>query len=88
MSRNVNSFFSETPSTVDIGRSKFVRNQSIKTSFNCGELIPFYVDEVLPGDSMSIDTSKVVRLSTPLTPIMDNIWMDTYFFFVPNIILI
>lgn len=84
MSRNVNSFFSETPSTVDIGRSKFIRNQSIKTSFNCGELIPFYVDEVLPGDSMSIDTSKVVRLSTPLTPIMDNIWMDTYFFFVPN----
>ena len=84
MSRNVNSFFSETPATVDIGRSKFIRNQSIKTSYNCGDLVPFYIDEVLPGDSMSIDTSKVVRLSTPLTPIMDNIWQDTYFFFVPN----
>ena len=84
MSRNVNSFFSEVPASLDIGRSKFVRDQSIKTSFNVGDLIPFYVDEVLPGDTMSIDTSKVVRLSTPITPIMDNIWLDTYFFFVPN----
>lgn len=84
MSRNVSSFFSSAPATVDVGRSKFIRNQSIKTSFNCGDLIPFYVDEVLPGDSMSIDTSKVVRMSTPITPIMDNIWLDTYYFFVPN----
>lgn len=84
MSRNVNSFFSEVPASLDISRSKFIRNQSIKTSFNVGDLIPFYVDEVLPGDTLSIDTSKVVRLSTPITPIMDNIWLDTYFFFVPN----
>ena len=84
MSRNVNSFFSEVPASLDISRSKFIRNQSIKTSFNIGDLIPFYVDEVLPGDTLSIDTSKVVRLSTPVTPIMDNIWLDTYFFFVPN----
>lgn len=84
MSRNVNSFFSEVPASLDIGRSKFIRNQSIKTSFNVGDLIPFYVDEVLPGDTYSVDTSKVVRLSTPITPIMDNIWLDTYYFFVPN----
>ena len=84
MSRNVNSFFSEVPASLDISRSKFIRNQSIKTSFNVGELIPFYIDEVLPGDTFSIDTSKVVRLSTPITPIMDNIYLDTYFFFVPN----
>lgn len=84
MSRNVNSFFSEVPASLDISRSKFIRNQSIKTSFNVGDLIPIYVDEVLPGDTLSIDTSKVVRLSTPVTPIMDNIWLDTYFFFVPN----
>lgn len=84
MSRNVNSFFSESPASVDISRSKFLRNQNIKTSFNAGDLIPFYVDEVLPGDTMSIDTSKVVRLSTLVAPIMDNIYLDTYFFFVPN----
>lgn len=84
MSRNVNSFFSEVPASLDISRSKFIRNQSIKTSFNVGDLIPFYIDEVLPGDTLSVDTSKVVRLSTPVTPIMDNIYLDTYFFFVPN----
>lgn len=86
-SRNVNSFFSKNPATIDISRSKFVRGQNIKLSFNNGRLIPFYVDEVLPGDTMSIDTSKVVRLSTPVAPIMDNIWLDTYYFFVPNRII-
>lgn len=84
MSRNVNSFFSENPTNIDISRSRFERGQNIKTSFNAGELIPFYLDEVLPGDTMSIDTSKVVRLSTLVAPIMDNIYLDTYYFFVPN----
>ena len=84
MSRNVNSFFSENPASLDISRSRFERGQSHKTTFNCGELIPFYLDEVLPGDTMSIDTAKVVRLSTLISPIMDNIYLDTYFFFVPN----
>lgn len=83
MSRNVNSRFSINPS-VDVSRSKFVRNSSVKTTFNAGELIPFYVDEVLPGDTFSIDTSRVVRLQTLLTPIMDNLYLDTYYFFVPN----
>ena len=84
MSRNVNSFFSENPASLDISRSRFERGQSHKTTFNVGDLIPFYIDEVLPGDTMSIDTSKVVRLSTLVSPIMDNIYLDTYFFFVPN----
>lgn len=84
MSRNVNSFFSEAPASIDITRSKFLRNQNIKTSFNAGDVIPFYLDEVLPGDSMSIDTSKVVRMSTMISPVMDNIYLDTYYFFVPN----
>ena len=84
MSRNVNSFFSENPASVDITRSRFERNQNIKTTFDAGLVVPFYLDEVLPGDTMSIDTSKVVRLSTLITPIMDNIYLDTYFFFVPN----
>lgn len=84
MGRNVNSFFSENPASVDVSRSRFQRNQNIKTSFNAGDLIPFYLDEVLPGDTVSIDTSKVVRMSTLIAPIMDNIYLDTYFFFVPN----
>ena len=84
MGRNVNSFFSEAPASVDVSRSRFERNQNIKTSFNAGDIIPFYLDEVLPGDTCSIDTSKVVRMSTLVAPIMDNIYLDTYYFFVPN----
>lgn len=82
--RNYDSRFSINPTSIDISRSKFVRPSSVKTSFNCGELIPFYIDEVLPGDTFSIDDSKVVRMSTLLTPIMDNLYLDTYYFFVPN----
>lgn len=83
MNRNVESHFSELPK-IDIERSMFDRSSSHKTSFNVGELIPFYIDEVLPGDTFNVKTSCVVRLQTPLTPIMDNIYMDTYYFFVPN----
>lgn len=84
MSRNVNSFFSENPVTMDMSRSKFERNQNVKTTLDAGKLVPFYIDEVLPGDSMSIDTSQVIRMSTLIAPIMDNIYCDTYYFFVPN----
>lgn len=87
MSRNANSFFSEFPATVDIGRSRFDRDQNIKLSMDAGELVPFYVDEVLPGDTHSIDTSKLVRMSTLIAPIMDDIYLDTYYFFVPNRII-
>ena len=83
MNRNVESHFSELPS-VDIQRSIFDRSSTHKTSFNVGDVIPFYIDEVLPGDSFRVSTSKVVRLQTMLTPIMDNIYLDTYYFFVPN----
>lgn len=75
--------FSLNPS-VDIQRSKFERNSDVKFSFNVGDLVPFYVDEVLPGDTFSIDTSKVVRMQPLVAPIMDNIYLDTYWFFVPN----
>lgn len=81
--RNESGRFAQNP-VASISRSTFNRNSSIKTTFNAGDLIPFYVDEVLPGDTFSIDTSKVVRMQTPLTPIMDNIYLDTYYFFVPN----
>lgn len=84
LSRNQNSRFATNPTNLDISRSKFERSHTIKTSFNVGDIIPFYVDEVLPGDTFQIDTSKVVRLQTPITPFMDNIYLDTYYFFVPN----
>lgn len=83
MNRNVESHFSLLPK-VDISRSRFDRSSSLKTSFNVGDLIPFYVDEVLPGDTFNVKTSKVVRMQSLITPVMDNIYLDTYFFFVPN----
>ncbi len=84
MSRNAESRFALNPTSIDISRSRFDRSCSVKTSFNVGDLIPFYVDEVLPGDTHQIDTSKVVRLQTLITPMMDNLYLDTYYFFVPN----
>lgn len=83
MNRNVESHFSMLPSA-EIPRSRFDRSQDIKFTFNVGDLIPFYVDEVLPGDTFDITTSKVVRMQTLLTPPMDNLYLDTYFFFVAN----
>lgn len=83
MDRNDLERFGNNPQ-VDIQRSKFSRQQDIKTTFNTGELIPFYVDEVLPGDTHKIRTNKVVRLQTPLTPFMDNLMLDTYYFYVPS----
>nr|CAI9750882.1 major head protein [Microvirus sp.] len=84
MNRNQESHFALNPTNIDIGRSTFDRSHSIKTSFNVGDIIPFFVDEVLPGDTFNVNTSKVVRLQTLLTPVMDNIYLDTYYFFVPN----
>ena len=81
MNRNVESHFSQLPS-VDIERSIFDHSHTHKTSWNIGELIPFYVDEVLPGDTWKVDTSFVARLQTLLTPIMDNVYLDYYYFFV------
>ena len=84
MSRNQNSRFATNPTNLDISRSRFARHCDVKFTFNAGDLIPFYVDEVLPGDTFQVDTSKVVRLQTPATPFMDNIYLDYYWFFVPN----
>ncbi len=84
MNRNVESHFALNPTRIDISRSTFDRSSSLKTSFNTGDIVPFYVDEVLPGDTFNVKTSKVVRLQTMLTPMMDNMYLDTYFFFVPN----
>lgn len=83
MSRNAESHFAQLPHA-DISRSSFDRSHSLKTSFNVGDVVPFYVDEVLPGDTFDVRTSKVVRMPALVTPIMDNIYLDTYYFYVPN----
>ena len=75
--------FSVMPS-VSISRSRFARKSQHKTSFNLGQIVPVYVDEVLPGDTRSIDMAGLVRMSTPIAPIMDNIYIDYFAFFVPN----
>lgn len=78
------SFFSQYKSDLDRPRSRFDRSSSVKTSFNVGELVPFYIDEVLPGDTFDIETSFVTRLQTLITPPMDDLFLDTYYFFVPS----
>lgn len=67
----------------DIPRSKFKRNSTYKTTFDAGWLIPFYVDEILPGDSMNLKATMFARLATPTTPVMDNLHLETFWFFVP-----
>lgn len=64
-------------------RSKFDRSHQLLTTINEGELVPIYCDEVLPGDTAKVRLSGLIRMSTPIYPIMDNCYMDTYFFFVP-----
>lgn len=63
-------------------RSKFDRGHQLLTTINEGELVPIYMDEVLPGDTARIQLNGLIRMSTPIYPIMDNCYMDTYFFFV------
>jgi len=68
----------------DIPRSKFDCQSTHKTTFDAGSLIPVYVDEVLPGDTFNLNMTAFARLATPLYPIMDNMVLDSFFFFVPN----
>ncbi|WP_337744452.1 major capsid protein [Duodenibacillus massiliensis] len=67
-----------------IQRSVFNRSHDYKTTFDSGYLVPFYVDEVLPGDSFKLNCSIFCRLATPIVPFMDNLYLETFFFFVPN----
>ncbi len=70
-----------------IPRSVFDRSHNWKGAFDEGKLIPFFVDEVLPGDTFQLSTSMLCRLATPIVPIMDNLYLRTEFFFVPNRLL-
>lgn len=67
----------------DIPRSKFLRQHTHKTTFDASKLVPIFVDEVLPGDTHSCDMTGFCRMSTPIFPLMDNLYLDTHFFFVP-----
>ena len=68
-------------------RSKFDRGHQLLTTINEGELVPIYMDEVIPGDTARVQLNGLIRMSTPIYPIMDNCYMDTYFFFVPTRLL-
>lgn len=84
MNRNTELHFQNTPQ-INIKRSKFERSCNHKTSFNVGDIIPLYVDsDILPGDTVQMDMASLVRMATPIYPIMDNLFMDTYWFFVPH----
>lgn len=75
--------FSDAPAMY-MRRTKFDRSHVYKTTFNSGKLIPVFVDEVLPGDTTRLSVNYFARLATPIKPIMDNIYLDWFFFFVPN----
>lgn len=68
-------------------RSKFDRSHQLLTTINEGDLVPIYCDEVLPGDTAKVQLNGLIRMSTPIYPVMDNAYMDTYFFFVPSRLL-
>lgn len=82
MNRNSESHFAQVP-RMKRPRSKFDRGHQLLTTINEGELVPIYMDEVLPGDTARVQLNGLIRMSTPIYPIMDNCYMDTYFFFVP-----
>ena len=68
-------------------RTRFNRDQTVLTTFDSGKLIPFFVDEVLPGDTFQVDTTAIIRMSTPKYPVMDDAFIDFYYFYTPNRIL-
>ena len=82
MNRNNERHFNNIPQ-MKTSRSRFKMKQDIKLTLNAGELIPFYVAETLPGDTFSVDTKGICRMSTPIYPVMDNCYLDIYYFHVP-----
>ena len=86
MNRNSEQHYSQVPHA-EIKRSQFKRDFSLLTTINEGDLVPIYIDEVLPGDTFKIDLNGLVRMATPLYPVMDNCNMDIFFFFVPSRLL-
>lgn len=86
MNRNNERHFNNVPQT-HVSRTRFKRDQNILTTFDAGKLIPFYVDEVLPGDTFSVKTAAIIRMTTPKYPVFDDAYIDFYYFYCPNRIL-
>ena len=86
MNRNNERHFNQIPE-MKASRTRFNRDQTILTTFDSGKLIPFYVDEVLPGDTFNVDTAAIIRMTTPKYPVMDDAFIDFYYFYCPNRIL-
>lgn len=86
MNRNNERHFNSVPET-HVSRTRFKRDQNILTTFDAGKLIPFYVDEVLPGDTFRVDTAAIIRMTTPKYPVFDDAYIDFYYFYCPNRIL-
>ena len=82
MNRNSEQHYSQVPHA-NVPRARFKRDFSLLTTMNEGDLIPIYCDEVLPADTAKINLNALMRMSTPLYPVMDNCYADFYFFFVP-----
>ena len=86
MNRNNERHFNQIPE-MKASRTRFNRDPTILTTFDAGRLIPFYVDEVLPGDTFNVNTSAIIRMTTPKYPVMDDAFIDFYYFYCPNRIL-
>lgn len=86
MNRNNERHFLNVPQ-MHTSRTRFNRDQTILTTFDSGKLVPFFVDEVLPGDTFQVDTSAIIRMTTPKYPVMDDAFIDIYYFYCPNRIL-
>lgn len=84
MNRNTELHFSQVPQ-INMKRSKFEMSHSHKTSFNAGDVVPIYIDaDILPGDTVNMNMAELIRMATPIYPIMDNLYADIYWFFVPH----
>lgn len=84
--RNTESHFSQIP-RANIRRARFKRDYSNTTTINEGDIVPIYVDEVLPSDTISLTQNSLIRMATPIYPVMDNCYLDIYYFFCPNRLL-
>ena len=86
MNRNAEQHYSQVPHA-NVPRARFKRDYALLTTMSEGDLVPIYCDEVLPADTAKIDLNALMRMSTPLFPVMDNCYCDFYFFFVPSRLL-
>ena len=83
--RYTRKFVNNVQPSVKMARSKFDLSYSVKTSMDVGDIVPIYLQEIYPGDTFRDKTTFVCRTLSPfIRPVMDNLFMDVYFFFVPN----